>query len=132
MKTYSPQVRPHAQGNLCCQHTFTEAARPRGEGDPVGEKREKIRRIIWCRGKNLSLDVLINKHCCLIPFHLLQPAHRPGNTTRMQLFFFSLVLSSPHHSSLCSPVHPIVCPSSLHLFITPTLRLAAPWCHFIP
>lgn len=78
MKTYSPQVRPHAQGNLCCQHTFTEAARPRGEGDPVGGKKEgkEIRRIIWCRGKNLLLDVLINKHCCLIPFHLLQPVHK--------------------------------------------------------
>lgn len=119
MKTYSPQVRPHAQGNLCCQHTFTEAARPRGEGDPVGGEREKIRGIIWCRGKNLLLDVLINKHCCLIPFHLLQPVHSTGTqpgcswcfpsdlhlSSFYPLFSF-FPIRSPHHLSLIiSSVH---------------------------
>lgn len=77
MKTYSPQVRPHAQGNLCCQHTFTEAARPRGAEGGAGKKKKKKERgrIIWRSGKNLSLDVLINKHCCPIPFHLQEPVH---------------------------------------------------------
>lgn len=41
MKTYSPQDRRPAQGNLCCQHTFTNAACPE-EGERCAPAEEKI------------------------------------------------------------------------------------------
>lgn len=124
MKTYSLQVRPRAQGNLCCQHTFTVAARPGGEVASGEEKVGKIVRIIRRWGKNLLLDVLISKHCCLISFHLLQPVH----TSSIQLVFpirpavgdSPFALSSPHQSSLPLPS------ASHQLPLTPFIRSPSP------
>lgn len=54
-----PRVQRPAQGNLCCRHTFTDAARPQeGRG---GEH-------LWGRVICPLLDILINKGLALSHF----------------------------------------------------------------